>query len=53
MGESKKKKCCEYKAGEKYFDLCLEEKLVIIFYNPKELLNQRSKTLNVCRHNKS
>ena len=49
-----KTKCHEYKAGDKYSQLCMEEKLAIAFYsNPNELLNQRSETLNGVRHKKS
>ena len=41
-------------AGDKYCNLYMEEKLAIAFYyNPNELLNQKSEILNVCRHKKS
>ena len=49
-----KKKCRKYKAGNKYWRLCMEEKLAIASYNnPNELLNQRSEILNVCRLKKN
>ena len=39
--------------GNKYYNLCREEKLAIDSYNnPNELLNQRSEILNVCRYKK-
>ena len=39
MGDNKKK-CCKYKAGDKYTLSCMEEKLAIASYNnPNELLN--------------
>ena len=38
MGYSKK--CWKYKAGNKYCNLCMEEKFAIASYNdPNELLN--------------
>ena len=46
------KKCC--KEGDKYCNLCMEEKLAIVSNNnPNELLNPRSEILNICRHKKS
>ena len=49
MGESKI--CHKYKAGDKYCNLCMEEKLAITAYNnPNELLYQRLEILSVCRH---
>ena len=51
MGDNKK--CYKYKAGDKYCNLCMEEKLAIVSYNnPNELLNQRSEIFNVCMHRK-
>ena len=48
------KKCHKYKAGDKYYNLWIEEKLVITSYNiPNKLLNQRSEILNVYWHKKS
>ena len=45
------KRCCKYKAGNKYCNLCMEEKLAEAFYNNlNELINQRSEILNVFRH---
>ena len=49
MGDSKK--CRKYKADDKYYNFCLEEKLAIASYNnSNELLNQKSEILNVCRY---
>ena len=46
-----KKVCRKYKEGDIYWQLCIEEKLAIGSYNnPKELLNQRSEILDICRH---
>ena len=48
-----KKNCWKYKAGDRYWLLCIEEKLTIASYNnPNELLNQRSEILRACRHKK-
>ena len=42
------KKFCKYKTGDKYWQLCMEEKLAIASYNnPNELYNQRSEILNI------
>ena len=42
------KESCEYKAGDKYCDLCMGEKLAIAYYdNPNKLLYQKSEILNV------
>ena len=44
----------KYKAGDKFCQLCMEEKLSIICYNnPKELLNHRSEELNICKRIKN
>ena len=52
MGDSKKK-CCKYKVGDKYCNLCMEEKLTIdSLNNPNELLKQRLQILNTCQHKK-
>ena len=41
------KKCFKYKLGDKYCQLCMEEKLAIASYNNlNELLDQRSEILN-------
>ena len=45
-------KCCKYKTGDKFCQFCTEEKLSIISYKPKELLNHRSEVLNICKHRK-
>ena len=48
-----RKKYRKSKAGDKFCNLCMEEKLVITSNNnPNELLNQRSEILNDCRHSK-
>ena len=50
MGDSKKK-IRKYKAGDKYYWLCIEEKLPIASNNnPKEFFNERSNILNVYCH---
>ena len=48
------KKCRKYKAGDKYWPLCLEEKIAIVSYNnPNELLTQRPEILNASKHKKT
>ena len=48
------KKCCLYKADDKFCQLCRKEKLSIISYNsPKELLNHTPEVLNICKHRKN
>ena len=45
------KKSHKYKTGDKYCQVCVEEKIAIAFYNKfNELLNQRLEILNICRH---
>ena len=47
------KTCRKYKAGDTFFQLCMEEKLSSISYNnPKELLDRISEILNICKHRK-
>ena len=47
------KKCHKYRAGDRYWLLCMEEKLTIASYeNIKELINQRNEVLNIYKHNK-
>ena len=49
-----KKKCRKYKAGDRFCQLYMEEKLNSISYNrPKELLNHKSKVLNIRKHKKN
>ena len=46
------KRCSKYRGG-RYCKLRMEEKLTIPTYNkPKELLNQRSDIVDICRHRK-
>ena len=48
------KKCRKYKTGDKYCNLCMEEKLAITsFNNTKEILYQKSEIFKDFRHEKS
>ena len=43
------RRCSQYEAVDIYCYLYMEEKLATASYNsPKELLNQRSETLDIC-----
>ena len=48
------KRCSKHKEGDRYCKLCRGEKLTQAPYNkPKELLNQRSKIFDICKHLKN
>ena len=47
------KKCRKYRAGDRDYFLCMEEKLAIASCESRDMFNQRSEVLNGCRHKRA